>query len=71
VATVKATLGSALLAALSALPVLSAPAASAEPCPDVDVSFARGTNEDRPPHDCRLLAKPVSDRIKSQVKDLT
>lgn len=41
----KTTLGVVLLTALSALPVLSAPAANAEPCPDVDVSFARGTNE--------------------------
>lgn len=41
----KLTLGVVLLASLSVLPAIAAPAANAEPCPDVDVAFARGSNE--------------------------
>ena len=39
------TLRIALLASISVLPLTAVPTAVAEPCPDVDIAFARGSNE--------------------------
>lgn len=59
-----AALASAVLCAGAAVAALPAPVASAEPCPDIEVVFARGTSE---PAGIGRVGQALTDALRGQV----
>lgn len=59
-----AVIASAVLCAGAALAAIPAPVASAEPCPDIEVVFARGTSE---PAGVGRVGQALADALRGQV----
>ncbi|MHC9291766.1 cutinase family protein [Mycobacterium sp. LTG2003] len=59
-----AAIASAVLCAGAALAAIPAPVASAEPCPDIEVVFARGTSE---PAGVGRVGQALADALRGQV----